>query len=95
MIDLADVIGMVEAGELSGRAPSTMRRAAELGTLEAKRIGEGRRRPVWVTTRQAVSAYVADIASRAYHSVPQRQARPGGQPRPSRRTRLRRKRRGA
>lgn len=94
MIELDDVIGMEEAGEIAGRAAVTMRRAADVGTLEAKRIGVGPR-AVWVTTREAVARYISYVATHAWQSVPQRMARPGGHSRRVRRVRRRRSHRGA
>jgi len=84
VIDLDDIIGLEEAGEISGRAEVTMRRAAALGTLEAKRIGT-----TYVTTREAVARYMAYVAANAWQSVPQRMAKPGGHARRGRRRRTR------
>jgi len=77
MTDLADLLSMEDAAEISGRAPVTMRMAAARGALEAKRIGDGQR-AVWVTTRGAVSAYIARVATYAASHQPQSQRRPGG-----------------
>lgn len=68
-----DPIGLTEAAEIAGRAEVSLRRAAALGTLEATKIGTS-----WMTTRAAISAYMALVASREWQSVPQRVARPGG-----------------
>lgn len=64
---LDDILDMAEAAEIAGRAPVSMRRAASIGTLEAKRIGNS-----YATTREAVSAYIARISAREWESVPQR-----------------------
>ena len=77
---LDDIIGMDEAGEIAGRQPVSMRRAAALGKLDARRIGAS-----WVTTREAVSEYLAYIASAAWAQQPQRVRRPGGHRRRRRR----------
>jgi len=72
-MSLDDVISLEEAGDISGRAAVSMRRAAALGTLEARRVGG-----TWVTTREAVSAYMAYVASLQWQSIPQRMSKPGG-----------------
>ena len=74
--ELDDLLDMIEAGELAGRQAVTMRSAAELGRLEARRFGTGPR-AVWVTTRGAVSEYLAYVAAAAWTQQPQRVRRPG------------------
>lgn len=92
MTDLDDVIGLDEAADITGRAPVTLRRAASLGRLRAKKIGRpgsdgSSSRQLWITTREALSDYLAYVAAEAWQSVPQRIARPGGRPRRRPRTR--------
>lgn len=71
--DLGAVIDLNEAAEIAGRAPVTMRRAAERGTLDARKVGGGGgSRQLWITTRDAVARYVAYVASLEPESVPQR-----------------------
>lgn len=84
---LDDVLTLDEAADVSGRAAVTLRRAASLGRLEARRIGRGGTRSVWITTRDAISDYLALMAAKEWESIPQRQRRPGGQPRRRPRTR--------
>lgn len=88
MTDLDDIIGLEEAAEIAGRQPVSMRRAAALGKLDARRIGTPGR-AYWITTRAAVSDYLAYVASVAWSRQPQRQPRPGGHPRKRRRRRAR------
>lgn len=76
-MSLDEIISMEEAAEISGRAPVSMRAAAARGRLDARRIGKGPR-AVWVTTREAVSEYVAMIAAAQWARQPQAQRRPGG-----------------
>lgn len=83
---LDDVIDLDTAAEIAGRQPVTMRRAAALGKLEARRVGRGSR-ATWVTTHEAVSAYIAYVADAAWSRQPQRTAVPGGHPRRKRRRR--------
>lgn len=73
-IELDDIISLDEAGEIAGRAPSSLRRAAALGKLEARRVGTPGR-AYWVTTRAAVAAYLAYVASVSWTQQPQRKAR--------------------
>lgn len=83
-VNLEDVIGLEEAAEIAGRQPVSMRRAAALGKLNARRIGSGGH-AVWVTTREDVSRYLAYIAGAAWAQQPQRVRRPGGHRRRRRR----------
>lgn len=78
---LAEVLTLDEAAELAGRAPVTLRRAAVLGRLAARRIGAGGQRAVWITTREAVAEYLAYVARAGWAHQPQAQRRPGGHPR--------------
>lgn len=83
MIDLDDVVTLDEAAEISGRAPVSLRRAAELGTLTARKIGrpgprESSGRQLWITTRGHVADYIAYVASEQWQASPQRARRPGG-----------------
>jgi hypothetical protein len=57
-VTLDDVLSMQEAGELIGRTPGAMRKAAQRGTLEARLIGPR----YYVTTRDAVALYAARVA---------------------------------
>lgn len=88
MSALEDVITLDEAAEISGRAPVSLRAAAARGRLEAKRVGQGPG-AVWITTRDAIAYYMADVASRHPESVPQHLRRPGGHARHGRRRRIR------
>lgn len=56
---LDDVLSIEEAAELIGRTPGAMRKAAQRGTLEAKRVGPR----YYVTTREAVVTYAARVAA--------------------------------
>ena len=70
MDDLDDILTMDEAGEIANRAPVSMRTAATRGKLRARKVG----RPphdVWITTRQAVSEYLAYVAQSAWYRQPQ------------------------
>jgi hypothetical protein len=89
-VNFDDLISLDQAAEIAGRAPVTMRRAADIGKLDAKLIGTGPR-AVWVTTHDAVSAYLAYVASAAWANRPQRVKAPGGHPRVKRPTRRRRR----
>lgn len=80
MTDLRDLLSIEEAAELAGRAPATLRAAAAEGRLDARLIGRVPR-GVWVTTRAAISAYIARVATYAAGHQPQSQRRPGGHPR--------------
>lgn len=92
MSDLDDVIGLDEAADIAGRAAVSLRRAASIGRLRAKKVGRvgadgSASRQLWITTRQAVSEYLAYVAAEEWQAVPQRLARPGGRPRRRKRTR--------
>lgn len=65
-----DFISLADAAEIIGRSPVALRRAAELGNLEAVRVA-GR----WLTTREAAATYLAYVTQRAWLLEPQR--RPG------------------
>ncbi len=56
---LDDILSLDEAAELIGRSPGAMRKAAQRGTLEAKKIGPR----YYATTREAVVRYAARVAS--------------------------------
>lgn len=59
---LDDIITLGEAAELLGRSPDAMKKAAQRGRLEARRLGEGNgQRALWITTRPAVAAYRAQV----------------------------------
>lgn len=82
-LDLDDVITLDEAGEIAGRAPVSLRRAAEIGTLVARKIGrpgprDSSGRQLWITTRGHVSEYMAYVAAEQWQALPQRARRPGG-----------------
>jgi hypothetical protein len=87
-VNLEDIIGLEEAAEIAGRQPVSMRRAAALGKLDARRIGTPGR-AYWITTREAVSEYLAYVASASWAQQPQRMTRPGGHQRKRRRRRAR------
>lgn len=82
--DLDDLLTLDEAADIAGRAAVSLRRAAVNGRLRARRFGT-EPRTVWITTRQAVSEYLAYVAAAAWHAQPQVNRRPGGHPRRSRR----------
>lgn len=69
-MSLDDVITLDEAADIAGRQPVSLRRAAGLGKLEARRIGAGGS-TIWITTREALSAYMAYVASAAWSRQPQ------------------------
>jgi hypothetical protein len=71
---LDDIISLDEAAEIAGRQPVSMRRAAAIGKLDARRIGQPGR-ALWVTTREAVSEYLAYVASVAWAAQPRTRAR--------------------
>ena len=54
-----DIIGMEEAAEIAGRSTEAMRKAAQRGSLPAKKIGGSGPRGYWVTTRHALVEYIA------------------------------------
>ena len=74
MSDLDDILTLDEAAEIAGRQPVSMRRAAALGKLDARRIGEGGS-AIWITTRPAVAAYIAYVASVSWAQQPQNRRR--------------------
>ena len=74
MIELDDIITLDEAAEIAGRQPVSMRRAAGLGKLDARRIGDGGS-AIWITTRPAVAAYLAYVASVSWAQQPQHRKR--------------------
>ena len=53
-----DVVSIADAAEALGRDPAAFRKAAERGTLDAKRIGNS-----WATTHEAAASYVARVAA--------------------------------
>lgn len=55
---LDDVVSLDEAAERFGRQPEAFRKAAQRGTLEAKRVTPR----CWVTTYELAAAYVARVA---------------------------------
>lgn len=57
-VTLDDVLSMSDAGELIGRTPGAMRKAAARGTLEARLIAPR----CYITTREAVASYAARMA---------------------------------
>lgn len=57
---LDDVVTMDEAAEAIGRTPHAMRKAAQRGTLEARRLPVGGR-GVWITTHDAAARYAARV----------------------------------
>lgn len=59
-----DILDMTEAAELAENTPGAMRKAAQRGTLPAKRVGGADNRATWVTTRQAVEEYIAAVTAR-------------------------------
>lgn len=56
---LDHVISLEEAASRFGRTPNALRKAAERGALEAKRVTPR----CWVTTPDMVAAYVARVAA--------------------------------
>lgn len=64
-LDLDDILSLDEAGELIGRSPEAMRKAALRGSLETKMVGR-----TYITTRDAAARYAARVA------VKRRVARP-------------------
>lgn len=70
MSALDELLTMEEAAEIASRAPNTMRSAAARGTLRARRFGRAPH-DLWITDRQAVSEYLAYVASAAWHRQPQ------------------------
>lgn len=70
MDDLDDVVTLDEAAEIAGRSPVTMRTAAGRGKLRARKVGNPPH-DVWITTRGAVSEYLAYVAEAAWYRQPQ------------------------
>lgn len=58
-LDREELISLAEAAALSGLHPAHLRKLAERGALEARKIGRN-----WVTTRRAVETYLGDTAKR-------------------------------
>ena len=56
---LDDIIGLDEAALRFGRTPNALRKAAERGTLEAKRVTPR----CWITTPDMVAAYIAHVTA--------------------------------
>ena len=49
---------LTEAAQRSGHSPVTLRQAAQRGTLQAERVGEGNR-ATWYITEAALTEYLA------------------------------------
>jgi excisionase family DNA binding protein len=58
-LDREELLSLAEAAALSGMHPAHLRKLAERGDLEARKIGR-----MWVTTRRAVEAYMGDVRKR-------------------------------
>ena len=54
------LISLTEAAALSGLSADHLRRLAEKGRLQAKKIGRN-----WITTREAVAEYLANPEARS------------------------------
>lgn len=59
MSDLDDIISLEDAADQLGRSPEAMRKAAQRGTLVARRVGRQ-----WITTREHAVRYVAGVQTR-------------------------------
>lgn len=59
MPDLDDILSLEEAGELIGRTPAAMRKAAQRGSLETRMVSG-----VHITTRDAAARYAARVATK-------------------------------
>jgi excisionase family DNA binding protein len=53
-VNLNDLISLQQAAEISGLSPDHLRRLVEKGEIWGKKIGRN-----WVTTAQAVTAYIS------------------------------------
>ena len=56
---MTDILSLAEAASRLGISPTTLRHAAQSGTLDAKRIGNS-----WATTPAAVERYRAERLGR-------------------------------
>lgn len=65
MTDVDDILTMQEAAEIAGRTPDAMRKACQRGKLDGKRVGGADHRGTWVTTRAALTEYMAWSRSRS------------------------------
>ena len=54
------LISLTEAAALSGLSADHLRRLAEKGRLQAKKIGRN-----WITTREAIAEYLANQEARS------------------------------
>ncbi len=54
---LDDVVTVEDAAERLGRTPAAFRKAAQRGTLEARKVGRQ-----WITTNDYAARYVARVA---------------------------------
>lgn len=59
MTALDDIMDMTEAADIAGRSVDAMRKAAQRGTLRARRIGGASQRGIWVTTHDELTDYLA------------------------------------
>lgn len=66
MIDLADILDLDDAAAVVGTTPEALRKAAQRGTLRARRVGTATR-GVWITTADDAARYRAD-----HHERPDR-----------------------
>lgn len=75
-----ELLSIAEAARIAGLYPSSLTRAARIGTLEATKVGAR----AWVVTREALALYLAYVSQRGWTSERRRR---GGRPASQARTR--------
>lgn len=58
-MEAEELISLAEAAALAGMHPAHLRKLAERGQLDARKIGR-----MWVTTQRAIEAYLGDVNKR-------------------------------
>jgi hypothetical protein len=60
-MNLDELLTLADAAELTGRSVASLQKAAMRGRLEARLLGTARGHGEYVTTRDAVARYVAEV----------------------------------